>query len=160
MEQIMTLAAKDIMVTDFDKIHEHASAREAIGKILHGRVRESGYKSVSLLVVNAGQELAGVVTMFDILYHLRPSFLNYGISGEEISWQGHLKLFVERLEEKKVEHIMSKNVVSAAPDEHIMVLLDRMVKNKYRRLPIAVNDKPMGIVYLEDIYYHLFKGHA
>jgi CBS domain-containing protein len=151
--------AKDIMVTDFDKIHEHASAGEAIRKILHGRVRESGYKSVSLVVVNAVQELAGVVTMFDILYHLRPSFLNYGISGEEISWEGHLKLFVERLEEKKVEHIMSRNVVAASPDEHIMVLLDRMVKNKYRRLPITVGGKPKGVVYLGDIYYHLFKGH-
>jgi CBS domain-containing protein len=40
-----------------------------------------------------------------------------------------------------------------------MVLLDRMVKNKYRRLPITVGGKPKGVVYLGDIYYHLFKGH-
>ncbi len=155
----MTLLAKDIMVTEFDKVHEHAPAGEAINKILHGRIRASGYKSASLLVVNASQRLAGVVTIFDILYHLRPDFLNYGIRGEEISWRGQLKAFIKKLEEKKVEHIMSRNVVFASPDEHIMVLLDRMVKNKYRRLPVATDGKPMGIVYLEDIYFHLFKDH-
>ncbi|WP_373501221.1 HPP family protein [Desulfococcus sp.] len=153
----MTMLARDIMVTEFDKVHEHAPAGEAIHKILHGRVRESGYKSASLLVVNASHRLAGVVTIFDILYHLRPDFLNYGISGEEISWRGHLKAFVKKLEEKKVEHIMSRNIVFASPDEHIMVLLDRMVKNRYRRLPIAKDGLPIGIVYLEDIYYYLFK---
>jgi CBS domain-containing protein len=158
-ESIMTVFAKDIMVTDFDKVHEHAPAGDAIRKIWYGRVRESGYKSVSLLVVNASQRLAGVVTIFDILYHLRPSFLNYGIPGEEVSWEGHLKQFVQRLEEKTVDQIMSKNVVSASTDEHIMVVLDRMIKNKYRRLPITEKGKPTGIVYLEDVYYHLFKEH-
>ena len=153
----MTLYAKDIMVTEFDKVHEHAPAGEAIHKILNGKVRKSGYKSASLLVVNEGGHLAGVVTIFDVLYHLRPDFLNYGISGEEVPWQGHLKVFVQKLGEKRVEHIMSRNLVFASPDEHIMVLLDRMVKNRYRRLPIANDGRPVGIIYLEDIYYHLFK---
>ncbi|MDX9819607.1 MAG: CBS domain-containing protein [Desulfococcus multivorans] len=153
----MTLFAKDIMVTNFDKVHEHAPAGEAIQKIMQGKVRESGYKSASLLVVNAHKELAGVVTMFDILYHLRPSYLNQGISGEEISWEGHLRFLVQRLGEKTVEQVMSRNVTAGSPNEHIMVLLDRMIKNKYRRLPITEQDRPIGIVYLEDVYYHLFR---
>lgn len=153
----MTLYARDIMVTEFDQVHEHAPAGEAIQKILNGRVRKSGFKSASLLVVDDVGRLAGVVTIFDVLYHLRPDFLNYGISGEEVPWQGHLKAFVQKLEEKRVEHIMSRNLVFASPDDHIMVLLDRMVKNRYRRLPIARDGRPLGVIYLEDIYYHLFK---
>ena len=155
----MTLFARDIMVTNFDKVHEHVPAGDAIKKILNGKVRESGYKTASLLVVNASQQLAGVVSMFDILYHLRPTFLNYGIRGEEVSWEGHLKLFLQKLGEKTVDQIMSRNVVSASANEHIMVILDRMIKNKYRRLPITEKSKLTGIVYLEDVYYHLFKDH-
>jgi CBS domain-containing protein len=37
-----------------------------------------------------------------------------------------------------------------------MVLLDRMIKNKYRRLPVLENNKPIGVVYISNIYYKLF----
>ena len=69
----MTLQARDIMVKEFDKIHSSAPASEAIEMILNGRIRATGHKTVSLIVVDAAREMAGVVTMFDILYHLRPS---------------------------------------------------------------------------------------
>jgi len=143
-------------VKDFDKIHSSAPASEAIEMILNGKIRPTGHKTISLIVVDGAREMAGVVTMFDILYHLRPSFLNLGISGEEIDWQGQMLTLVKGLKAKKVKEIMSTQVVWASPDEHLMVLLDRMVKNKYRRLPVIENQKPIGIVYISDIYHHLF----
>jgi CBS domain-containing protein len=152
----MTLLARDIMVKEFDKIHSSAPASEAIEMILNGRIRATGHKTVSLIVVDASREMAGVVTMFDILYHLRPSFLNLGFSGENIAWQGQTLDLVNELKTKKVKQIMSTNVVWAAPDEHLMVLLDRMVKNRYRRLPVLEDQKPTGIVYISDLYHHLF----
>jgi CBS domain-containing protein len=144
------------MVKEFDKIHSGAPASEAIEMILHGRIRATGHKTVSLIVVDASREMAGVVTMFDILYHLRPSFLNFGFSGEDIEWKGQMRDLVNELKTKKVKQIMSTNVVWASPDEHLMVLLDRMVKNRYRRLPVLEDQKPIGIVYISDIYHHLF----
>ncbi len=152
----MTFLARDIMVKEFDKIHSSAPASEAIEMILNGRVRATGHKTVSLIVVDSSSELAGVVTMFDILYHLRPSFLNFGFRVEEIEWRGQLLNLVSELKKKKVKQIMSTNVVWASPDEHLMVLLDRMVRNKYRRLPVLEGQKPVGIVYISDIYHHLF----
>lgn len=152
----MTLCAKDIMVTTFDKIHVDAPVEYAINMILNGKVRKSGHKTVSLMVLDDFQRLAGVITMFDILYHLRPSFLNYGINANEISWEGQILKCIKELKEKKVYQVMSRIVVSASPDEHLMAILDRMVKNKYRRLPILENDKPIGIVYISDIYYKMF----
>ncbi len=152
----MTLLARDIMVRDFDKIHSGAPASEAVEMILNGKVRATGHKTISLIVVDGASEMAGVVTMFDILYHLRPSFLNRGISGEDIDWHGQMLTLVKELKAKKVKEIMSTQVVWASPDEHLMVLLDRMVKNRYRRLPVLENQKPIGIVYISDIYHHLF----
>lgn len=152
----MTLLARDIMEKEFDKIHASAPASKAIEMILNGKVRATGHKTISLIVVDGSSELAGVVTMFDILYHLRPSFLNRGISGEDLSWKGQIKDLIQELEKKKVKQIMSTNVVGAAPDEHLMVLLDRMVKNRYRRLPVLENQRPIGIVYISDVYFHLF----
>ncbi len=154
----MTKFAKDIMVSTFDKIHENAPVRDAIQMVLNGKVRDTGFKSISLIVVNAYKQLAGVITMYDILYHLRPDFLNYDvISAEQISWGDQLERYIEALKNKKVNQVMSRHVVSAAADEHIMVILDRMIKNKYRRLPVVEANRPIGIIYISDIYCHLFK---
>ena len=152
----MTIYAKDIMVSNFDTIHMEAPVEEAIHKISNGIVRKSGYKTVSLMVVNDLKKLIGVVTMFDILYHLRPDFLNFGINGEELKWEGQIQPLMEIFQGKKVNHIMTRNIVGAKKDDHIMIILDRMVKNKYRRIPVLENDRPIGIVYLSDIYHHLF----
>jgi len=152
----MTLLAKDIMVTEFDTIHEDAPIEKAIQMILNGKLRKTGHKTISLIVVDDFDRLLGVVTMFDILYHVRPSYLNCGIKGEEMQWSGQLGKLVENIKGKKVKQIMSESVVGASLDEHLMVLLDRMIKNKYRRLPVLQNHKPIGIVYISDIYHYLF----
>lgn len=152
----MTLLARDVMIEQFDTIHAQAPAGQAVEMILNGKTRVTGHKTISLIVVDEFSELAGVVTMFDILYHLRPSFLNYGIRGEDLSWDGQLIKFIKEFGTKKVNQIMSTNVIGSSPDEHLMVVIDRMVKNKYRRLPVIVNHKPIGIVYLSDIFHRLF----
>ena len=154
----MTLYAKDIMVSNFDTIHMDAPIEEAIIKISKGKVRETGYKTISLMVVDDINKLCGVVSMFDILYHLRPDFLNFGIDGEELQWEGQIKTLIDKFKDKKVHHIMSRNIIGADMDDHIMIILDRMVKKKYRRLPVLKNDKLIGIVYLSDIYHRLFSN--
>ena len=143
----MTLYAKDLMVRNFDTIHMEAPVEEAIRKISNGIVRETGYKTISLMVTDDLNKLSGVVTMFDVLYHLRPNCLNFGIDGEELEWEGQLKSLINSFRGKKVHHIMTRNVVGAMLNDHIMIVLDRMVKNKYRRLPVLKNDQPIGVVY-------------
>jgi CBS domain-containing protein len=154
----MTICARDIMVTSFDKIDENAPIEEAIRMISHGKIRQTGHKTVSLLVTGFYDNLVGVITMFDILYHLRPAFLNYGIDGDQLPWRGQLDNFIQDLKAKKVKQVMSTDVMGAAPDDHIMVLLDRMIKNKYRRLPVLENNRPIGVVYISDVYYKLFES--
>lgn len=156
----MTLLARDIMVTEFDRIHADAPIEKAIQMILNGKLRKTGHKTISLIVVDDFNRLTGVITMFDILYHLRPSFLNCGINGEEMQWSGQLGKLIDNIKGKKVKQIMSETIVGASVDEHLMVLLDRMIKHKYRRLPVLQDHKPIGIVYISDIYHHLFSGKA
>jgi predicted transcriptional regulator len=155
-EQKMTLCARDVMVTEFDKIDENAPIEKAIQMILHGKVRKTGNKTISLMVTDDYDNLVGVITMFDILYHLRPAFLNHGIDGDQLPWMGQLDNFIRELKGKSVKQVMSTDVMGASLDDHLMVLLDRMIKNKYRRLPVLENNKPIGVVYLSDIYYKLF----
>ena len=151
----MTLRARDIMVQDFDIIDPNAPVEDAIHKITNGVVRDTGYKTVSLMVVDGMQRLCGVVTMFDLLYHVRPDFLNFGIDSRQLKWEGQLNLLIDKFRGKRVHQIMTSNVVGVSTDDHIMVLLDRMVINKYRRLPVLDCDRLVGVVYLSDVYHHL-----
>ncbi len=152
----MTDSASDIMVRDFDSIDENAPVVEAITKIMAGKLRQTGYKTVSLMVINELGQLVGVITMFDILYHLRPGFLNYDLGGNAVPWEGLFEPAQRELKGKRVKQIMSQGVVTANPDDHVMALLDRMVKNKYRRLPVVKNGRLEGVVYIGDIFHYLF----
>lgn len=152
----MKVFVKDIMVTEFDTIGEKEPVEKAIQMILNGKVRETGDKTSSLMVLDDVMMFVGIITMADILYHLRPTFLNYGMSGENVQWSEQFDIAMKTLKEKQVSQLMSRNIVGASVDEHLMVILDRMVKNKYHRLPVLEGGKPIGIVYVADIYYHFF----
>ena len=156
----MTLFAKDIMVKDFDTINMNAPVEAAIQMILNGKLRKTGHKTKNLMVVDDLSRLSGVITMFDILYHFRPDFLNFWIDGDDLPWKGQLKILLEKLKQRKVHEVMSPHVVEASLNDHLMVILDRMVKNKFHRMPVLENHKLIGIVYLSDIYYYLFSGKA
>lgn len=152
----MKTFVKDIMVTEFDTIRSDESVEMAIQMILDGKVRETGHKTACLLVLDNVMMFVGIITMADILYHLRPTFLNYGINGEDVSWTEQFDIAMKTLKEKQVSQLMSQNIVGASVDEHLMVILDRMVKNNYHRLPVLENGKPIGIVFISDVYHHFF----
>lgn len=150
------LFAKDIMTKEFDTVHCDHSVETAIKMIFRGKIRQTGNKISSLMVVDDRNHFVGIVTMFDILYHLRPGFLNYGVDGKDVSWMGLIQKCKKELVSKQIRDIMSAEIVGAFPDEHLMTILDRMVKNKYHRLPVLENGKLIGVVYISDIYFHLF----
>jgi predicted transcriptional regulator len=154
----MTLYAKDVMVTAFDKIHQDAPIENAIRLILNGKVRKTGHKTISLMVVDDYGQLSGVISMYDILFHLRPDFLNLSVDANTLLWTGQLQRFVEALKGKRVKQVMSINVMSAQLDDHIIVILDQLIKNKYRRLPVLDHNKPIGVIYLSDVYYSIFSS--
>lgn len=152
----MQLFARDIMVKNYDTISVDAPADKAIQRIMTAKVRPTGHKTVSLMVIDDANRLVGTISMFYILYHLRPSFLNYGIDGDTLSWQGELDQFIESVKDKNVRQIMNPNVLSIPPDEPLMAIVDRMVKDRIRRMPVVDNGKLVGVVYISDIFYHLF----
>ncbi len=152
----MKIKAKDIMVGGIDTIHVDAPLKDAVYRIFHGTVRKTGHKTISLIVVDEFGKLAGVISLFDILYHFRPDFLNYGLDSIEV-WSGRLIPLLDRFRELTVEQVMSSPVETLEPDDHIMVIIDKMVKKKLRRLPVTKNDKVLGVVYLFDVYYYLVR---
>ena len=152
----MQLFARDIMSRNYDTIHMDEPVEKAIRKILNAKVRPTGHKTDSLMVIDYDKGLVGTVSMYYILYHLRPSYLNFGVDGAELNWKGELDEYIRAVKQKKVVHIMNDNVLSISPDEPVMSILDRLIKNNLRRISVVENGRLVGVVYMSDIFYHLF----
>ena len=153
---MLSMKARDIMTTDFNVIKPSSSLKEAIKVIFEGKVREQGYKTISAMVTDDLDRLVGVISTFDILYHLRPAFFNYSVESISI-WEGELEPFLEGFKDLTVGQIMTTPVLTISPDDHLMVVIDRMVKNKVRRLPVTDQDKLVGVVYHGEVFSTLYK---
>jgi len=153
----MKVIARDVMVKDFDKIRSNAPIEEAVRLIFNGKVRETGQKTASVMVIDRFNRLTGVISMFDVLYNLRPPVLNYMVSGIDF-WNEELESYIKRFKGLTVREIMSSPVLFVAPDDDLMVVIDRMVRKKCRRLPVLETSRVIGIVYLSEVYYHLCKN--
>ncbi len=152
----MQLYAKDIMAKSYDTINKNDLVKNAIDRIMSAKVRPTGHKTVSLMVVDDSHRLVGTISMYYILYHFRPSFLNYGIDSEIVALQGELDDFIKLIKLKKVDQVMNSNIISIPSDEPLMAITDRMIKDRIRRIPVVDKGKLSGVVYFSDIFYHLF----
>ncbi len=152
----MKLTAKDVMVKEFDTIQADAPIETAVRLILKGKLRATGYKTVSILVTDHFGHLVGVLSMVDILYHLRPPILHY--MGDSVSFENQeLESYIRRFKGLTVEQVMSSPVRYVGADDDLMMIIDRMVKEKCRRLPVVDNSAVIGVVYLPEVYGHLCK---
>ena len=152
----MELIVEDIMSAEFDTVRPDASVEEAVRLIAETKARKTGYRAISVLVTDEVDQLIGVISIFDVLYHLRPPFLNYEVDSLPV-WEGEMEVYIEQFKDLKVEQIMSTPVMTVSPEDPLMLAIDRMIKKKTRRLPVVKDGRIMGVVYLTDLFQHLCK---
>ncbi len=54
-----------------------------------------------------------------------------------------------------VGDIMTTDVVTIHPNNHVLLIVDLMLKKHIRHLPVVEGDNVVGIVYVSDIFYQL-----
>jgi CBS-domain-containing membrane protein len=150
----MELTARDIMATEFETLHPEATVQAAVRRLMRSKARDTGYKPFGIMVVDEVGRLVGMVSMYDIIYHLRPTFMNYEVETVAV-WGEELEAHLNQFKDLKVRQVMSSQVITVAPEDHFMVVIDRMVKKKCRRMPVVEHDEILGIVYLSDVVHHL-----
>lgn len=85
----------------------------------------------SVLIVDRENRLVGILTERDILY--ASAHLMFG-------------------KDVKAKSIMSKNVVTASPDEEVVSIVEKMKDFNIRHIPVVdVDGKPVGVVSSRDV---------
>ena len=93
--------------------------------------------------------------MYDILLFIQPKHIQIWGEMEDLDPS---ELYDERLEQVKsilVGDIMTAEVVTIAPDTHLMVIADIMIKKHIRRLPVVDGQEVVSIVYVSDVFHNL-----
>ena len=128
----------DIMKIHVVTIERGAPVMEAIRILVK-------HDFTGLPVVDAKNQVIGVVSEKDVLsLAIRAQERSYSSGQEDI----------------RVEDFMTKDVVTIEATESLTALCSCLMKNKFRRVPVVLKNKLVGIVTRRDIISYMFNIQA
>ena len=150
------MIARDIMQTRFHTLAPGDTIAEAVKSFQSASASEKK-KIFGLMVTDQNDHLVGMLSMYDILLFIQPKHIQIWGEMEDLD---PAVLYEDRLEQVKsilVGDIMTADVVTTAPDTHLMMIADVMIKKHIRRLPVVDGHEVVGIVYVSDVFHHLLE---
>lgn len=156
-EERVEATAETIMVTDFQTISPKATIAEAIRMFRDLGGPESHRRVFGMMVTDDHGKLIGMISMYDILLLMRPKHIHIWADMKDIDTTGLIDATCERAKSISVEDIMTTDVITVSPGTHLFVILDTMIKKHIRRIPVMDGDRIAGIVYISDLFYHLYE---
>ncbi len=148
----MKTVARDIMDTGFHTISPQTPISEAV-KIFKQASGKEGRRIFGMMVLDDSGKLVGMLSMYDILLFMRPKHVHIWGKMDDIDLAGIIDRSCEKAKSIRVGDIMSQEIVTIGPNTHKFMILDIMIKQHIRRLPVVENDKILGIVYISDLFY-------
>jgi CBS domain-containing protein len=128
MLDISIFRAKDVMSTDIITVGRKIDIYEAVSLIVENNI-------TGLPVVNDDMTLAGIVSEKDVL-----------------------KLLYDKIGEyRKVEDFMTKDVRFFDQEDSLIKIVDCLINNRFRRVPILNKTKLVGIISRKDIISFIFR---
>jgi len=146
--------AKDVMSTNFHTLHPDIPINEAV-KMFKRASEEEKQNVFGMMVTDDDGRLVGMLSMYDILLFIRPKHIHVWGMMDDIDIAGLIENTCERAKSILVGDIMTTEVITVAPETHLMMILDIMIKKHIRRIPVLEAEKAIGIVYISNFFYHL-----
>jgi CBS domain-containing protein len=150
----MGMTAREVMETTFYTLRPETSIAEALGVFQQAR-EEQGRTAFGLVVTDAAGRLVGMFSMYDFLLLLRPKHIHIWGEMKDVDLAGMADEAYRRTRGMLVGDVMTTEVVTIAPDTHLLAIVDLMIKKHIRRLPVLEDGRVAGIVYLSRVFNHL-----
>ena len=152
------MKAKDLMIPLQDYLRPDITLKEAVNLL---RVAKKGEEKVGLKglpVLDKEGKLVGMLSMTDILKAVHPSYMSL-MNLSNFTWDGMVESLAKSVADKKVETVMTKDVITVKEDDPLMECVDLIIKNTIKRL--AVIDKAgkvVGMIYERDVFFAIVKA--
>lgn len=150
----MKTVARDIMDTRFHTLAPETPITEAVKRFRQAS-REEGRRIFGMMVLDDTEKLIGMLSMFDILLLMRPKHVHIWGKMDDIDIAGIIDSSYVKATSIQVGDIMTREVVTIGPETHKFMILDIMIKQHIRRLPVVEDGRILGIVYISDLFYDI-----
>jgi CBS domain-containing protein len=114
------------------------------------------YRFHGLPVVEDGDRLVGIIAEKDVLHSLFPtieSLMEEGIANVDLDREMARYKDVLNL---PAADLMTRNPIAVNPDMHVLRAATIMVRNRFRRIPVADNGILVGMLSLGDVHKAIF----
>lgn len=106
-------------------------------------------------VVDNDENIIGIISEKDILKGMYPNVSDFMQTGR-VDFEA-LEQEYRDLISLKVDNLMTKNVLTVAPEDPVLKAVSIMCVNKIRRIPVAVDGKLKGIISMGDVHKAIFQ---
>lgn len=150
------MIARKIMDKQFHFLHPQQLVVDAVKKFKQATDKE-GKMIFGMMVIDDDDQLVGMLSMYDILQFIRPKHISILGEMEDLSFEPVFKNMLSQISRIRVNDIMSTEILTISPRSHLMVIIETMVQNQIRRLPVVENNRVVGILYRSDVFHYLMK---
>jgi len=112
------------------------------------------YRYSGLPVID-NEKLVGIIAEKDILHHLLPDVEELMGNLSAIDFNGLIRDYSGMMK-LQVSDLMTSSVASVPPGMHILKAAALMAGRRFRRIPVAENDRLVGMLSLGDVHKAIF----
>lgn len=153
----MEIFARDVMDTRFETLSAAMTIQEAV-EMIRGSGERTGRRAFGMMVTGRKGEIAGMLSMYDILLFLSPKHIHLWGEMEDIDTSGFLTEACRRAGTVLVGDIMARDLITVSPGTHLLMIADIMIRKHVRRIPVVEEGRVRGIVYISDVFMRLSDG--
>jgi len=118
------------------------------------------YRYSGLPVMDDDGNMVGFIAEKDVLHRLFPTLEDMMADGlgsvDFDEMMGKYKGVVNL----KVDDLMTRSVMTVSPDDHILKAATTMVRNRFRRIPVADAGHLVGMLSLGDVHKAVFQANV
>lgn len=145
---------ESVMDTTFRCLHPGQTVAQAVAAFKAEGI-EMNKKIFGMMVIDDKDRLTGMVSMYDILLFIRPKHIRILGEMEDIDLDLIFEGINKRIQNIRVEDLMSTDLVTVRPDTHLLMAMDTMVQKHLRRMPVVDDGRVVGILYRGDLFNRL-----
>ena len=117
------------------------------------------YRLSGIPVVEDSNKLVGFISERDVMDPMFPKIEDMMDGMATIDMTAALGKYNDVVA-MKVSDLMTKSVISVEPGLEILKAASKMVGNKFRRIPVAVGDRLIGMLSLGDVHKSIYLEHV
>ncbi len=114
------------------------------------------YRYSGIPVVDDGK-LVGLVSESDVLSKMFPKMEDLVGGMSTVDYDKLMQQYCDVVH-ISVKDVMTSVVVSVKPDMHVLQAASMMCGRKFRRIPVAIDNKLLGMISMGDVHKAIYQG--